>query len=383
MKISLYHSDFINFIFKAIYQNYNSMLLNIKQSLKILLFIITISCCMQGYILSQDEETEHFYSDTLSLQVDLFSLEEPMDITLKFDIKSYQKGKAKGKYLPVQLTYHVNDTLDINKKVKVKARGEFRRAYCILPPFFINLKKAKIGNRYLDTISKVKIVTHCKESKTHEQYLMKEYLTYKIYNEISPYSFRVRLIRMKYIDTGRKNKESSSWAFMIEPEKMMAERLGVLSIKSDGVSMRYTDTLMMDVVALYMYMIGNADYSVAGRHNLKLIRRKDPLKPLLVPVPYDFDYAGIVNASYAIPGENLGLTSVTERYFLGPCRDDLKYLTAIDQIQMNKDRILELVESSPYLDEKNRKEMIKYLGGYFSDAEKSENLLRSIKSTCR
>jgi len=336
------------------------------------------------YVFSQDDEPDHFYSDTLSIQVDLFDLEEPMDITLKFDIKSYQRGKAKGKYLPVQLTYHVNDTLDINKKVKVKARGEFRRAYCILPPFFINLKKAKIGNRYLDTITKVKIVTHCKESKVHEQYLMKEYLTYKIYNEISPYSFRVRLIRMKYIDTGRKNKETSSWAFMIEPEKMMAERLGVLSIKSDKVSMRYTDTLMMDVVALYMYMIGNADYSVAGRHNLKLIRRQDPLRPLPVPVPYDFDYAGIVNASYAIPEEeNLGLLSVTERYFLGPCRDDHQYLAAIDQIQGNRDNTLDLVISSPYLDEKNRKEMIKYLEEYFSLAEKPENLLRNIKSTCR
>jgi hypothetical protein len=338
---------------------------------------------MQGYVLSQDDESDQFYSDTLSIQVDLFDIEEPMDITLKFDIKSYQRGKAKGKYLPVQLTYHVNDTMDINKKVKVKARGEFRRDHCILPPFFINLKKAKIGNRYLDTISKVKIVTHCRESKLYEQYLMKEYLAYKIYNEISPYSFRARLIRMKYIDTGRKNKETSSWAFMIEPEKMLAERLGVNSIKSDGVSMRYCDTLMMDVVALYMYMIGNADYSVTGRHNLKLIRRKDPVKPLPVPVPYDFDYAGIVNASYAIPSENLGITSVKERYFLGLCRDDQQYLTAIDQIQRKKDNILEIVRSSPYLEEKNRKEMIKYLEEYFYDAEKSDKLLSSIKSTGR
>lgn len=360
------------------------MRLTKKIKLKTLFISVLISCCVQGYVFSQDAESDHFYSDTLSIQVDLFSLEDPLDITLKFDIKSYQREKLKGEYLPVQLTYHVNDTLDINKKVKVKARGEFRRSHCTsFPPFFINLKKAKIGNRYLDTISKVKIVTHCKESKIYEQYLMKEYLTYKIYNEISPYSFRVRLIRMKYIDTGRKNKETNSWAFMIEPEKMLAERLEVISVKSDAVSQRYTDTLSMDVVALFMYMIGNADYSVAGRHNLKLIRRKDPLKPLVVPIPYDFDYTGIVNASYAIPGENLGLLSVTERYFLGPCRDDHQYLAAIDQIQRNKDNILEIVRSSPYLDEKNRKEMIKYLEGYFSDAEKSDKLLAKIKSTCR
>jgi hypothetical protein len=359
------------------------MELSYKQILKTLLFSGLISCYVQGNIFSQEADSGHFYSDTLSIQVDLFSLEEPMELTLKFDIKSYQRKKMKGEYMPVQLIYHVNDTLDINKKVRVKARGEFRREHCILPPFWLNIKKAKVGNKYLKGTKKIKIVTHCKDSKQYEQYVIKEYLAYKIYSEISPYSFRVRLIRMKYIDTGRKNKETSSWAFMIEPEDMMAERLGVTSIKSDAVSQRYTDTLMMDVVALYMYMIGNADYSVAGRHNLKLIRRKDPLKPLAVPVPYDFDYAGLVNAYYAIPGENLGLTSVTQRYYLGPCRGDQDYLAAIDQIQRNKGNILELVISSPYLDEKMRKEMINYLEDYFSDAENSEKLIKSIKSTCR
>jgi hypothetical protein len=359
------------------------MELYFKNILKALIFSCLISFCAQGYVFAQEEDTDHFYSDTLSIQVDLFSLEDPMDITLKFDIKSYQREKMKGEYMPVQLTYHVNDTLDINKKVRVKARGEFRRDHCILPPFWLNIKKAKVGNKLLKGTNKIKIVTHCKDSKQYEQYLVKEYLAYKIYNEISPYSLRVRLVHMKYIDTGRKNKETSSWAFMIEPEDMMAERVGAVPIKSDVVSMRYCDTLMMDVSALYMYMIGNADYSVAGRHNLKLIRRQDPLKPLPVPIPYDFDYAGVVNANYAIPGENLGILSVTERYFLGPCRDDLKYLTAIDQIQKNKDNILEWVISSPYLDEKGRKEMSRYLEGYFSLAEKPENLLRNIKRTCR
>ena len=359
------------------------MELFIKKILKALIFSFLLSCWTLGYVFSQDDESDHFYSDTLSMQIDLFGQEEPLELTLKFDIKSYQREKLKGEYLPVQLTYHVNDTLDINKEVKVKARGEFRRQHCILPPFWLNIKKAKVGNKFLEGTNKIKIVTHCKDSKQYEQYVIKEYLAYKIYNEISPYSFRVRLIRMKYIDTGRKDKETNSWAFMIEPEDMMTERLGVTPIKSDGVSIKYTDTLMTDVVALYMYMIGNADYSVAGRHNLKLIRRQDPARPLPVPVPYDFDYAGIVNAYYAVPGENLGLTSVTQRYYLGPCRDDLRYLTAIDQIQGKKDNILEIVVSSPYLDENMRKEMIKYLEDYFSTAENPENLLRSIKRTCR
>jgi hypothetical protein len=348
----------------------------------IIILVIAATSCLPGYVLSQEDSTDHFYSDTLSIQVDLFGLEDPLDITLKFDIKSYQRTKSKEEYLPVQLTYHVNDTLDINKKVRVRARGEFRKQHCILPPFWLNIKKAKIGNQYLEGTKKLKIVTHCRDSKNYAQYVIKEYLTYKIYKLISPYSFRVRLIRMNYIDTGRKNKETSAWAFMIEPEEMMAERLDVISVKSDQVSMHFADTLTMDVVSIFMYMIGNADYSVAGRHNLKLIRRKDPNRPLMVPIPYDFDYAGIVNADYAIPGENLGITSVTDRYFLGPCREDPQYLAAIDQINEHKDGILDLVSSSPYLDERNRKEMMKYLQEFFREAEDPEVLIRNIRRTC-
>lgn len=354
-----------------------------KLRLKILLFVVLTAWCIPGSVLTQDEESGKFYSDTLSLQVDLFSIEEPMDITLKFDIKSYQRNKYKDEYLPVQLTYHVNDTLDINKKVRIKARGELRRQHCLLPPFWLNLKKAKIGSKYLEAADKIKIVTHCRESKQYEQYVIQEYLVYKIYNEISPYSFRVRLIRMKYIDTGRKNKETNSWAFMIEPEEMMTERLGATSVKSDGMSQRFTDTLTMDVMALFQYMIGNADYSITGRHNLRLIRRMDPNQPLAIPVPYDFDYAGLINAYYAVPGENLGLKSVTQRYYLGPCREEHYYINAIEEICKNKDGILHLIGSSPYLDEQNKKEMVRYMEAFFTDAENQEPLLKDIRSTCR
>lgn len=249
-------------------------------------------------------------------------------------------------------------------------------------PILVKYQEGKSREQIPRRPNKIKIVTHCKDSKQYEQYVIKEYLTYKIYNEISPYSFKVRLIRMKYIDTGRKNKETVSWVFMIEPEDIMAERLDAVAVKSDKLGRRHTDTLTMDIMAFFLYIIGNSDYSIAGRHNVKLIKVNDFHRPLPIPVPYDFDYAGLVNAIYAIPGENLGLTSVTQRYYLGPCRDDHHYLTAIDQIQKNKDRILEIVKSSPYLDEKMRKEMIKYLDNYFSVAEKPEKLLKSIKSTC-
>ena len=59
-------------------------------------------------------------------------------------------------------------------------------------------------------------------------------------------------------------------------------------------------------------MIGNTDWAVPNNHNVKLIYDKErKLAPPLV-VPYDFDYSGLVDASYAVPNEVIGTEKVTE-----------------------------------------------------------------------
>ena len=131
-----------------------------------------------------------------------------MIITMKFNIKEYQRNKMKGEYMPAEMIYHVNDTMDIYKTIRLKARGNFRRDFCTMPPLWLNIRKAEIGNKKLQGIKLMKVVTHCKGGKTTSNYILKEYMAYRIHNMLSPYSFPVRLVRMKYIETGRKNKTS-------------------------------------------------------------------------------------------------------------------------------------------------------------------------------
>ena len=77
-------------------------------------------------------------------------------------------------------------------------------------PLWLNIRKAEIGNKKLQGIKLMKVVTHCKGGKTTSNYILKEYMAYRTHNMLSPYSFRVRLVRMKYIETGRKNKTSEN-----------------------------------------------------------------------------------------------------------------------------------------------------------------------------
>jgi hypothetical protein len=147
--------------------------------------------------------------------------------------------------------------------------------------------------------------------------------------------------------------------------------------------MRHMRPEQFDVAALFQYMIGNPDFSIAGRHNMKILGMPEFGSKGYTPVPYDFDYTGIVNAYYAIPGENLGITSVRQRYFLGICREDSEFQAAIDHVQNLKEEILDLVRNFSYLSDREKKDMISYLEAYFDSAAKPGFIRSSLKSTCR
>tara|TARA_B100001758_G_C18010033_1_gene402585 strand:- start:224 stop:616 length:393 start_codon:yes stop_codon:yes gene_type:complete len=88
-------------------------------------------------------------------------------------------------------------------------------------------------------------------------------------------------------------------------------------------------------------MIGNTDFSVAYQHNGKLLF----VDKKIMPLPYDFDMSGLVNASYAVANETLGISSVRERKYRGFKRAQ----TIIDQVRdefiSKKSKIFEIIEN--------------------------------------
>jgi hypothetical protein len=357
--------------------NLKSMLLKGKQ----LVFLLLIF--LPQLATSQSISEEKVMNDTVALYENFFAEHEPITLTLKFDIKTYQRTRKSEEYQPAELIYQFDDSTSLVHKVKLKTRGEFRKNYCSIPPFWLNIKRADLPHAELDAVTKMKVVTHCKNSDKYSDYLLKEYLAYKIYNIISPYSFRVRLIRMIYIDTGRENKRTENWAFAIEPEELMEERLDAAFIENDRLAMATVNSGIMDQLAMFQYMIGNSDYSVTGRHNLKILNLYSSGPVGNIPVPYDFDYTGIVNASYAIPSENLGIESVTDRYFLGPCRKDNVFLKVIAKQNNSKSEILTLLHEFEYISQKHKQEIINYIDSYYTELESPKFIDRNIRSTCR
>ena len=336
--------------------------------------------------LTAQEDYQPTFEDTMAVYENLFNIEDPLHLTLKFDLKTFRKTKFKGLYLPAEMTCHVNENFQVIHPVRIKARGEYRRSTCILPPFWVNIRYSGIeadSLRDLD-VNRIKMVIRCKTSSAYENYILREYLIYKIYNIITPYSYRARLVKLKFIDTSKEDKVSSeAWAFLIEPSDLMTTRLEGVMIKNDKLSIRSMNQEVMNLLAMFQYMIGNGDFSVTGRHNIKIIAVKPPGPIGAIPITYDFDYTGLVDAPYAIPGETLGITSVTERYYLGPCRPDKDQMEAIQKIASCKDQIIDTIMGFEYLDETERKEIVAYLESYFLETEDERFIASHITPTCR
>lgn len=345
----------------------------------LLLSILTLTL----QIIAQEPEGELDVSDTLLIYNDIFELDKPLELTLKYDIKEFQKNKSKKGYMDAELLFKVNDSIERSKNVRIKARGNFRNQFCAMPPFYINIKRANVANPHLANTSKIKFVTHCNNSMASGDYLVKEYLCYKMYNIISDYCFRAQLVKITYIDTGRKNKKTQTWGFIIEPEKMMADRLNAFAIKMDNLGLIHISDFHIDKLTIFNYMIGNSDYSITGRHNIKILKSQDHTKPMPKAIPYDFDYSGFVNAYYAVPGENLGIKSVTERYYLGACRTDSVYNETIAYFKSIKPEIIALISNNLYLSDRSKKEALDYIESFYTEITLPRFFDRRLRSTCR
>lgn len=337
-----------------------------------------------GKLYGQEEHVPTF-EDTMAVYEGLFYHQEPLHLTIKTDLRTFRRQRHKNKYHRAEMTCKVSESFQVTHPVRIKARGIHRRETCTYPPFWLNIRKSGIEADSLTDlgIKRIKMVISCETSSQYELYVLREYLVYKIYNLISPFSFRVRLVRLIFVDTGKDNKTQEGWAFLIEPEDLLAHRVEGVMVNSDRLSIRTVNGETMDVLALFQYMIGNGDFSVNGRHNIKIVTLKDQRVPGYLPIPYDFDYSGLVNTRYSVPEETLGISSVRERYFLGPCRDREIQQKAIDEFMVYRDEMIEYIMNFEYLPEDEREEMVAYLATYFQEASDERFIRRKIATTCR
>lgn len=321
--------------------------------------------------------------DTQNLNIRLFDSNDPFEISLRFDITTYKRERSDTTYLDAILTYHTTKTDSISKNIKLKARGEIlRTAICDLPPMSLNFKlKDTIGGEFIG-IDELKLMPYCKLG--YEDYILKEYLIYKLYNLLTDNSLKVRLLRINFINTAKESKPIRQYGFAIEPVKLMANRTHTLEIKPVNLSQKNIKPEMMDRLAIFNLMIGNTDWAVSNQHNTLILSQQGSAQPELdVIVPFEFDYSGLVNADYAVPNENLPIKTVRERLYMGMCRSEEIYKNEVKEFAEKKDEFYKLINNFPYLNPRSKEDMINYLNGFFDMFDKHNSLVYDMLNQCK
>jgi hypothetical protein len=312
----------------------------------------------------------------------LFENEDLLEISLHFDLSTYFRKKPKDEYLKAVLTFNPGRNDSMSRKIRLKTRGEFRNRYCMFAPIELNFKNTDFGYSDLDSIGKLKLVTQCSNGIVNENYVLKEYLVYKLYQLLTDTSFRVRLLRVTFYDTGRKRKPIVQYGIFIEPLGMLAGRTNTEEVKNPRINQKHIVPFVMDRVAIFNYMIGNFDWSVPGQHNIKVLKLPD--EPLGIAIPHDFDWSGVVNASYAIPAEVMGITNVRQRLFQGICRNREVYDNELDIFLAKKEAFLKIINDFNYLKPVERSDVSNFLNDFLTQLKGNrDNLLLNFASKCK
>ena len=310
----------------------------------------------------------------------LFDSDEILSITLKGNIRELLNDRAdKPASHPVTLYYRDKDSNEVNIPVQMKTRGHFRKLKenCKYPPLQISFPAD------VDRLSvvfkgqtKLKLVMPC----TGDDYVVREWLVYKIYNLLTPQSFKARLVRITLQDIKSKKQQGPFYGFLIENEKHMAER-NKATVVEQKLRPEATKQDVFLTMAVFQYLIGNTDWSVQYLQNIKLLKTGSSAQ--LITVPYDFDHSGIVNAPYAQPAEELMMKSVQERRYRGYCIKDMKlFEKPIALFYRSKSDIYNLYTKSNLLDEKYIKSITKYLDEFYATINDPKSWQKDFAYPC-
>jgi hypothetical protein len=300
-----------------------------------------------------------------------------------------QRDQEVRTYLPGHFTY-VDDAGETQRlDVSIRTRGNFRRKFCSLPPLRLNFKKSQVKGTRFKKQDKLKLVAPCETGLVSQQYVLKEYLAYRIYEILTDQSFGTRLMRLSYIDSDEKLPSRTSLVFVIEDDDDVAKRLGVDKLRVGFNEFGQLDKPTTALVDLFQLMIGNNDYSVLNGpegeyccHNIEFFVDEETPENRIA-VPFDFDASGLVNAEYAAPPSHIPIKTVRTRFYRGLCQPQYVLDAAIDQIRSKKGEIMALVSDMDEISRFSKTSSIRYLADFFELLDDAEAFKAEVVDRCR
>jgi hypothetical protein len=308
----------------------------------------------------------------------LFQDGAPLEFTLtsQFGLLNGERTPNNGRQFPAILTV---DGADV--PVKIGSRGHLRLKSQTCD--FVPIKVAFPGELHTGSTfegqTTLKLGTHCRSDRDADQYVMREYLSYKLANLVTPLSFRARLARGTYVDAKSNKKLSTHSALFLEHENDVARRLGGRDVKQPHMAFSEFDKDSLTTMMMLEYMLGNTDYSIWTLHNVVIVQDK---RRKFFPVPYDFDLSGMVHPPYAAPDPRLSLKSVTDRLYRGPCRTVEEFNAAAEPFRAHQADMMSTIDAVADLDVVHKREMKDYLESFFRRIATPESIKKTFVDGC-
>ena len=312
----------------------------------------------------------------------LFAANEPVAFTLVADFRAVQRDRDPNstRTYPASLVIAGENGAERTIPLRIRTRGHSRRLprTCAFAPLRFEFAENPVGTIF-EGQRGLKLGTHCRDVDEYEQYVHREYLVYRIFNLLTPQSFRARLGAATYVDAATKKPVAARSALFIEDDDDVARRLEGRIEDLEKVTFRSVDTETITRLTLFAYMIGNTDMSMFRLHNIRLVRT---LSGKLHPIPYDFDYSGLVNARYAAPDKQFGLGSVRDRLYRGPCRPAADLEPFLSRMREIRGDVMALYDSSPALTEGYQRDAKAYLDQFYRTIERPGDIKRAFIDNC-
>ena len=313
----------------------------------------------------------------------LFASEAPLAVTLTANLDRLRGDKSEtSPYRAATMTYTGADGKTVSVPFTVKTHGVWRLKHCVFPPLRLKFSNKEAKKTLFYDLQKPKMVSVCKDNDSYEQLLLKEMQLYRVYQAITPVSHRVRLLKVSYADSASGKVEMTRYAFLFEDPDELADRLGGKLMKVKGALSDDFDPDPLATAYMFEYLIGNTDFSFNGVHNGEVIMKNDGSGAL--PVAYDFDFSGAVNAPYATVDPQFRVKRVIDRLFRGYCSISPNYPAAIALMQARKDRIYALYRDSvgSLLAPDTVKETLEYFDAFFDEVKTPRDAEANVLRTC-
>jgi hypothetical protein len=315
----------------------------------------------------------------------LFRSTTPLEVTFTTDLRTLLRDRDSTKFQPhgALFSYKEADGRLVEVPVTLQTRGHFRRQAknCEFPPLSMQFKNKAADNTVLQGNTKLKVASSCRpRSAEYEQYILQEYALYRLYQRISPMHFRTRLAKITYKDSLAKTPDVTSWGFFIEDDKEVAKEFNTSTEKAKGALFDQLDQPQLVTSMLFQYMVGNTDYSVTAQHNIALLR--DSTATVIKAVAFDFDWSGAVGTRYAFPNEKLGIKTIYDRLYRGPCLTAAQWQPHLQPFLAARPAIDSIYTSIPGLEPKRVKTSLEWFNEFYRTLADARMFKRELVDRC-